>query len=86
MASPYVAETGGGGQRKKNYLHAASMNGGGIMRGDSVAAVWPTLEIIRDIYSKASQGITCLYVGFAVGCLRGAAQRMPTSESRSTSR
>ena len=62
MASPYVAETGGGGQRKRNYLHAASANGGGIMRGDSVAAVWPTLEIIRDIYSKASQGITLVWV------------------------
>ena len=62
MASPYVAETGGGGQRKKNYLHAAGPNGGGIMRGDSVAAVWPTLEIVRDIFSKASQGVVLTFV------------------------
>ena len=62
MASPYVAETGGAGQRKKNYLHAAGMNGGGIMRGDSVAAVWPTLEVIRDIYTQASQGVTLTWV------------------------
>ena len=62
MASPYVAETGGGGQRKKNYLHASSMNGGGMMRGDSVAALWPTLEIIRDIYTKASQGVVLTWV------------------------
>ena len=32
------------------------------MRGDSVAAVWPVLEIIRDIYSKASQGIILSFV------------------------
>ena len=25
--------------------------------GDSVAAIWPTLEIIRDIYTQASQGV-----------------------------
>ena len=32
------------------------------MRGDSVAAMWPTLEIIRDIYSKASQGVVLTWV------------------------
>ena len=32
------------------------------MRGDSVAAVWPTLEIIRDIYTQASQGVTLTWV------------------------
>ena len=32
------------------------------MRGDSVAAVWPTLEIIRDIYSNASVGVTLTWV------------------------
>ena len=26
---------------------------GGSMRGDSVAAVWPSLEVIRDHYTKA---------------------------------
>ena len=32
------------------------------MRGDSVAAMWPTLEIIRDIYSQASQGVVLTWV------------------------
>ena len=27
------------------------------MRGDSIAAVWPTIELIRDPYSKASSGV-----------------------------
>ena len=51
-----------------NLVHAAGENGGGaMMRGDSVAAVWPTLEVIRDIYSKASQGVGP-DLGDAVGC------------------
>ena len=38
-------------------------NGGGAaMRGDSIAAVWPTLEVIRDIYSQASQGVRLTWV------------------------
>ena len=32
------------------------------MRGDSVAAMWPTLEVIRDIYSQASQGVVLTWV------------------------
>ena len=32
------------------------------MRADSVAAVWPTLEIIRDIYSQASQGVILTWI------------------------
>ena len=62
MASPYVAETVSGGQRKKCYLHSAGPNGGGIMRGDSVAAVWPTIEIIRDPYAQASIGVVLTFV------------------------
>ena len=45
-----------------NIFHLAGPNGGGIMRGDSVAAMWPTLEVIRDIYSKASQGVVLTWV------------------------
>ena len=46
-----------------NIFHAAGPNGGGAaMRGDSVAAVWPTLEVIRDIYTKASQGVVLTWV------------------------
>ena len=44
-----------------NVYHAAGPNGG-TMRGDSVAAVWPTLEVIRDIYSQASQGVVLTWV------------------------
>ena len=32
------------------------------MRGDSVAAMWPTLEIIRDMYTQASVGVTLTWV------------------------
>ena len=45
-----------------NIYHAMGPNGGGIMRGDSVAAMWPTLEIVRDIYSQASQGVVLTWV------------------------
>lgn len=62
MASPFVGTAvSGTGQHKLNLLHAAGPNGGS-MRGDSVAAVWPTLEVIRDIYSKASQGVVLTWV------------------------
>ena len=33
-----------------------------MMRGDSVAAMWPTLEVIRDIYSQASVGVVLTWV------------------------
>ena len=46
-----------------NILHAAGPNGGGAnLRGDSVAAMWPTLEVIRDIYSQASVGVVLTWV------------------------
>ena len=42
------------GTEIRNIFHAAGPNGGGAsLRGDSIAAVWPTLEIIRDIYSAS---------------------------------
>ena len=47
-----------------NIYHAAGPNGGGAdMRGDSVAAMWPTLEIVRDLYSQASTGIILTWIG-----------------------
>ena len=46
-----------------NIFHAAGPNGGGAsLRGDSVAAMWPTLEVIRDIYSQASTGVVLTWV------------------------
>ena len=46
-----------------NIFHAAGPNGGGAsLRGDSVAAMWPTLEVIRDIYSQASVGVVLTWV------------------------
>ena len=48
--------------KQSAILHAGGPNGGGIMRGDSVAGIWPTLEIVRDIYSKASQGIVLTWI------------------------
>ena len=63
MASPFVGSADGtSGQHKLNIYHAAGPNAGGIMRGDSVAAMWPTLEVIRDIYTKASQGVILTWV------------------------
>ena len=43
-----------------NIYHAAGPVG--TMRGDSIAAVWPTLEVVRDIYSKASQGVVLTWI------------------------
>ena len=60
-ASSYIPAAAGG-QAKGNLFHLSGPNGGGIMRGDSVAAMWPTLEIIRDIYTQASQGVVLTWV------------------------
>ncbi len=64
-------------KKQSAILHAAGSNGGGIMRGDSVAAVWPTLEVIRDIYTKASQGVvlTWLTLWDAVVAFRSSAYK-----------
>lgn len=60
MASTYIPDTEN--KKQSAILHAAGPNGGGMIRGDSVAAMWPTLEVIRDIYSKASQGVVLTWV------------------------
>ena len=60
-ASSYVPDAVSG-QAKGNIYHLSGGNGGGMMRGDSIAAMWPTLEIVRDIYSKASQGVVLTWV------------------------
>ena len=64
MASSFIpAPTGANKIANGNIYHAGGPNGGGgDMRGDSVAAVWPTLEVIRDIYSQASQGVVLTWV------------------------
>ena len=57
------------------------------MRGDSVAAMWPTLEVIRDIYSKASQGVLLTWVALwdAKTAFRSAAyQRLGLQDHLST--
>ena len=60
MASTYLPDAAG--NKQPAILHASGPNGGS-MRGDSVAAIWPSLEIIRDIYSQASQGVVLTWVG-----------------------
>ena len=60
VASTYIPAIAS--MKQSAILHAGGPNGGGIMRGDSVAALWPTFEIIRDIYSKASQGVVLTWV------------------------
>ena len=59
FASTYIPAASG--MKQSAILHAAGPNGG-AMRGDSVAAMWPTLEVIRDIYSQASQGVVLTWV------------------------
>lgn len=59
IASSYIPATAG--MKQSAILHAAGPNGG-AMRGDSVAAMWPTLEVIRDIYTQASQGVVLTWV------------------------
>ena len=62
MASSYVPAKAGTVQNG-NIIHAAGPNGGGAdMRGDSVAAVWPAMEVIRDPFTKASQGIVLTWI------------------------
>ena len=64
MASSFVpVPTGANKLQDGNIFHAAGPNGGGAMRGDSVAAVWSSgLEVIRDIYSQASTGIVLTWI------------------------
>ena len=63
MASSYIpAPAGTPLVQSGNIYHAMGPNGGGVMRGDSVAAVWPTLEIIRDHLTQASQGVVLTWV------------------------
>ncbi len=45
-----------------NVYHSSGGNGGGVMRGDSVAATWPTLSVIRDLYSNSSVGVVLTWV------------------------
>ena len=63
MATTYIPDKDATSMLQSAVLHSTGPNGGGVMRGDSVAAMWPTLEIIRDIYSQASQGVTLTWVG-----------------------
>ena len=58
-ASTYIPAASG--MKQAAILHAAGPNGG-TMRGDSVAAMWPTLEVVRDIYSQASQGVILTWI------------------------
>ena len=48
-------------KKQSAILHAAGPNGG-AGRGDSVAAMWPAVEVVRDPYSKASQGVVLTWV------------------------
>ena len=59
VASTYIPDVSS--TKQFAILHSAGPNGG-AMRGDSVAALWPTLEVIRDIYSQASQGVVLTWI------------------------
>ena len=62
MASVYVpaADATTHVESDGNIIHASGGPNGGAMRGDSIAAVWPTLNLIRDIYTQAASGVTVL--------------------------
>ena len=64
MASNFVPAPAGNTKiQNGTILHAMGPNGGGAdMRGDSVAAIWPTLEVIRDIYTQASQAVVLTWI------------------------
>ena len=80
QASAYIPAAPDSGDRANvqdgNVYHAAGPNGGAA-RGDSIAAVWPTMEVIRDIYSNASTGVVLTWVSLwdAETCFRSAAYR-----------
>ena len=56
IATSFIPAKTNGNIQKGNISHS----GGDVMRGDSIAAMWPNLEVIRDLYSSASTGITSL--------------------------
>ena len=67
-ASVYVpAATGTPAVSNGNLLHAGGPNGG-TMRGDSIAAVWPTLSVVRDIYTQAAKAETILTYIMLLDC------------------
>ena len=60
MASVYVPAADGTTHFSNgSIIHSGGPNGG-AMRGDSVAAMWPTLNVIRDIYTQAAKATTVL--------------------------
>ena len=56
-ASSYVPAKNNSDIQDGNILH-----GGGSDRGDSVAALWPAIELIRDPYTQASQGVILTWI------------------------
>ena len=60
MASVYVPDADASTHiSAANIIHSGGPNGG-AMRGDSIAAMWPTLNVIRDIYTQAAKAETVL--------------------------
>ena len=56
QASSFVPAAPANGARKDVQDGCLLHAGTDAMRGDSIAAMWPTLEVIRDIYSQAGTG------------------------------
>ncbi len=75
FASTYIPAIAS--KKQAAILHAGGSNGG-AMRGDSVGAMWGGgVEVIRDIYTKASQGVvlTAILLWDAHTALRTAAYK-----------
>ena len=67
MASTYLPDAAS--MKQSAILHAAGPNGGGTLRGDSVAALWPDAGS-DPRYLLASEPRRSVNVGFVVGCER----------------
>ena len=62
VASVYIPAADGTTHKQAAILHAAGPNGGGMMRGDSVGATWPGIELIRDQVTQASIGVRLTWI------------------------
>ena len=80
VASSYIPDPAGNQKIQTVLLHS----GADAMRGDSIGAVWPTLEVIRDPYSAAGNGQVALtwitlwdaYMAFRAGAYKRLEWRM----------
>ena len=82
VTSAHIEDPDGTTHIQRGYIHG----GRDMARGDSIAAVWPSVEIIRDPYSLASSSKTLItstllwdaHCGFRSGAYDGAKYKLET--------